>query len=143
MSTNLPGRPSAEVLNGIKIMILSGALAGTIATWGWISSSSMQAVKANDEPQPTDDPAENEFAIVIPTIMDVVMLENSSLTTSEVVATPQPDIRSVDALPTQAVSAGPEIKTVIVSVPVSSGGGGGGGKSGGSSSKPAAKTKSS
>jgi hypothetical protein len=140
MSASLPGKPSAEVLNGIKIMILSGALAGTIATWGWISSSSMKTVQANDDLQPTDPPVQNEFAIVIPTIMDVVTLDANSLPAPVVQTTPQPDIRAVDVLPTQSASiSGPEIKTVIVNVPVSSGGG----KSGGSSSKPAAKTKSS
>jgi hypothetical protein len=136
----LPSKPSADVLNGIKIIILSGALAGTIATWGWISSNSLKSVKANTDQQPTVPPAEeNQFVVVIPPIADVVTLDASSATVPVVQTTPAPDLRTVSALPTQsASSSGPQIKTVVIGVQTG-GGGGGGGKG----SKPATSTKAS
>jgi hypothetical protein len=122
-------KPSAGVLNGIKIVIASGAVAGAMGIWSMLAGKALN--NSNVQAQGQDDTGLAE----LPTLIPYVAVQASGV--SPVVNNSPTGLRNVTG-PTQntAIQTAPVVQTMVIAAP-SGGGGGGGGK------KAAARTTSS
>ena len=122
-------KPTAGVLNGIKIVIASGAIAGAVGIWSMLAGKAL----ANSNLQEQDQG--NTGLTELPTLVPITVAQNTWI--SPVVSQSSTGLRSVTAPSSNLnIQAAPVIETVIINAP-SGGGGGGGGK------KAAARTGSS
>lgn len=141
MQSNPQKKPAQGVLTGIKVVLVSGAVAGSIGIWGMLSDKALQSemgkVSAdNDQTNQVDN------FTALPTLINVVTLNTEQAFVLAPTPTEAPGLRNVSAIPTQDASLSqPEIKTVVIGIP--SGGSGGGGTKSSKASKPASSTKSS
>jgi hypothetical protein len=125
-------KPSAGVLNGIKIVIASGAVAGAMGIWSMLAGKALN--NSNVQAQNQD----NTGLAELPTLIPYQAVQASSV--SPVVNNSTAGLRSVTG-PTQntIVQAAPVVQTMVLSAPSVSGGGGGGVKA----KRPATRTTSS
>jgi len=135
MNSPFKTKPSAAVLLGIKTLLASGAIAGTVGIWSMLSNQAVSASKLEG----SDANLEEEIFVEAESMPTLV-----SLIRPEVLATPEgvlanlpPSLRNVTALPTAtAIVAAPPVQTLNL------GTGSGGAKTGNSSSKKANRKKS-
>jgi hypothetical protein len=127
-------KPSAGVLNGIKIVIASGAVAGAMGIWSMLAGKALN--NSNVQAQGQDDTGLAE----LPTLIPYVAVQASGV--SPVVDNSLTGLRNVTG-PTQntTVQTAPVVQTMVLAAPSVSGGGGGGG--GVKAKRPATRTTSS
>lgn len=116
-------KPAPGVLNGLKIVIASGAVAGAVGIWSVLAGNAMTNTDLQAQDQGNNDLAQ------LPTLVPLAEVQNNAITA---VVDPTTGLRSVGS-PTQgAAIQAPVVQTVIVAAPSSGGG-----------SRPAARTRSS
>jgi hypothetical protein len=125
-------KPSAGVLNGIKIVIASGAVAGAMGIWSMLAGKALS--NSNVQAQDQD----NTGLAELPTLIPFAEVQVSGV--SPVVNNSTAGLRSVTG-PTQnmTIQTAPVVQTMVLAAPSVSGGGGGGVKA----KRPATRTTSS
>lgn len=122
MQTGNRTKPEAGILKAIKIVLASGAVAGTVGIWSALAGSAM----SNSSTQ-LQSPGGNNLT-TFPTLVPLVINPTSSQGVDQAGIIQ----RNVTAPEPGAVMQTPVIQTIIV-----------GGSSGGGGAKPAARTRSS
>jgi hypothetical protein len=123
-------KPSAGVLNGIKIVIASGAVAGAMGIWSMLAGKALNNSTVQAQGQDSTGIAE------LPTLIPYVAVQSSGVNPG--VDNSLAGLRSVTG-PTQnsTILTAPAVLTMVIAAP--SGGGGGGVKA----KRPATRTTSS
>jgi hypothetical protein len=123
-------KPSAGVLNGIKIVIASGAVAGAMGIWSMLAGKALNNSNVQAQDQDSTGIAE------LPTLIPYVAVQSSGVNPG--VDNSLAGLRSVTG-PTQnsTILTAPAVLTMVIAAP--SGGGGGGVKA----KRPATRTTSS
>jgi hypothetical protein len=123
-------KPSAGVLNGIKIVIASGAVAGAMGIWSMLAGKALNNSNVQAQDQDSTGIAE------LPTLIPYVAVQSSGVNPG--VDNSLAGLRSVTG-PTQnsTILTAPAVQTMVIAAP--SGGGGGGVKA----KRPATRTTSS
>jgi hypothetical protein len=134
MNSNSNSKPSKAALTGMKVVLVSASIAGSIGLWGALSQEAMNVAAKSDD-SASDVPGVTDLAY-LPTLTNLIQIDTSKVVQYAPTPTAGPVLRDVAMMPTPTAYTAPEVKTVVIGVPVS--GGGGGGKS-----KPGTKTKSS
>lgn len=134
MNNMNPKKPSTAMLNGVKLVLVSASVAGSIGLWSTLAEKTMQYASASAGDGENISTVEQIAAQ--PTLASLVQINSSAVVPSQPPPTSAPELRDVAAMPTATAYTAPEVKTVVIGVPVAGGGGG-------SKSKPAAKTRSS
>jgi hypothetical protein len=118
-------KPLPGVLNGIKIIIASGAVAGAVGIWSLLAGKALDNTNIQVQDQGNIDLAD------LPTLIPLAAVQNSVI--NSVADQSSTGLRSV-VIPTQgAVIQAPVVQTVIIAAPSTGGGG----------TRPAARTRSS
>ena len=115
-------KPNPGVLNGIKLVLASGAIAGAVGIWSALSGSAV-----NNAPAQIQNPNTNEL-VNLPTLVPLVMNPTSNLNADQTEVV----LRNVTAPEPSVVIQTPVVQSIVI-----------GGTSGGGSPKPAARTRSS
>lgn len=122
MNSNSTGKPSKAALTGLKMVLVSASIAGSIGLWGALSEKAMQvaASNVNDDSDAIDANSLN----TLPTLTNLISVNTDQMVQYIPTPTAGPVLRDVAALPTPTAFTAPEVKTVLIGVPVSGGGGG-------------------
>jgi hypothetical protein len=125
-------KPSAGVLNGIKIVIASGAVAGAMGIWSMLAGKALNNSNVQAQDQDSTGIAE------LPTLIPYVAVQSSGVNPG--VDNSLAGLRSVTG-PTQnsTILTAPAVQTMVIAAPSGGGGGGGGVKA----KRPATRTTSS
>lgn len=135
MNSPFKTKPSATVLLGIKTLLASGAIAGTVGIWSMLSNQAVSAAKVDGTESTQDEEAMVE-ADAMPTLVSLIRPEVLS-TPEGVLANLPPSLRNVSALPTAtAIVSAPPVQTLNL------GSGSSGAKTGNSSARKASRKKS-
>ena len=107
-------KPGSGVLNGIKIVLASGAVAGAVGIWSMLSGNAMNDTNLQGQDQGNTDLA------ALPTLIPLV--DASTLATNPASDPSTTGLRSV-TVPTQSAAIqAPVVQTVIIAAPSSGGG---------------------
>lgn len=135
MNSPFKSKPSATVLLGIKTLLASGAIAGTVGIWSMLSNQEVSASKLEESDANLEEAIQGE-AESMPTLVSLIRPEELA-TPAGVLANLPPSLRNVSALPTAtAIVSAPPVQTLNM------GSGSGGGNTGNTSSKKANRKKS-
>lgn len=133
------GKPAFGVLTGIKVAVISGALAGAVGMWSIFAGKALAKTVDTEANVDGNNNTLDQLA-PMPTLVALQMPVVSQVSLPAAVSA-NPELRSVSALTADPAIVAPVVQSVVVQAPVYSGGGGGGKKSGGK--RPVAQTRSS
>ncbi len=107
-------KPGSGVLNGIKIVLASGAVAGAVGIWSMLAGNAMNDTNLQGQDQGNTDLAELPTLIPLADVSTMAVIPVSDPSTT--------GLRSV-TVPTQgAAIQAPVVQTIIVAAPSSGGG---------------------
>lgn len=107
-------KPGSGVLNGIKIVLASGAVAGAVGIWSILAGKALNDTNLQGQDQGNTDLA------ALPTL--IPLADVSTLATNSALNPSTTGLRSV-TVPTQSAAIqAPVVQTVIIAAPSSGGG---------------------